>query len=118
MENIFLLQHIFSPLQELEAALLPQLGNLSQLELVRDSTGRWRLDSEWSDPVLHQTPCLDRGRGEAVLLASYPSVLLSSSVNTFNTSDKGVLAGVIISVVVSTVLLSLGLCTFVRYFLR
>ena len=110
MENIFLLQHIFSPLQELEAALLPQLGNLSQLELVRDSPGRWRLHSEWSDPVLHQTQCQDRGRGEAVLL--------SSSVNTFNTSDKGVLAGVIISVVVSTVLLSLGLCTFVRYFLR
>ena len=98
----------------MEAALLPQLGNLSQLELVRDSAGRWRLHSEWSDPVLHQTPCQDGGRGEAVLLSSCPPVLQCHHI----ISDKGVLAGVIISVVVSTVLLSLGLCTFVRYFLR
>ena len=118
MENIFFASKyffrvkIFSPLQELEAALLPQLANLSQLELVRDSgPGRWRLDSEWSGPVLHQTPCQDGGRGEAALLASWPPLLI-------HISDKGVLAGVIISVVITTILLSLGLCTFVRYFLR
>ena len=77
---------------------------------MRDSPGRWRLDSEWSGPVLHQTPCQDGGRGEAALLAS--------TVKQYIISDKGVLAGVIISVVITTILLSLGLCTFVRYFLR
>ena len=80
---------IFSPLQELEAALLPQLGNLSQLELVRDSAGRWRLDSEWSDPVLHQTPCKDGGRGEAVILSSWSPVLQCQYIQHFRQRSLG-----------------------------
>ena len=87
--KIFFRAKIFSPLQELEAALLPQLGNLSQLELVRDSPGRWRLHSEWSDPVLHQTPCLEGGRGEAGLLSSCPPGLQCQYIQHFRQRSLG-----------------------------